>query len=216
MFTGLVHTLGRVITCTRDRIQIAADMHRFADVAVGDSIAVDGVCLTVTAYDTQGFTAATSPETRQRSTLGQRPWVNLEPALRVGQKLGGHFVTGHVDGIGILTRSEPVGRDFWEMDFNAPAAVQRYLIAKGSVAVNGVSLTIAQARSDGFRVAVIPLTYAQTNLHHLQPGDPVNLEADLLGKYVEKFLQGAAVAPAISQDFLSQHGFLGAGANLIE
>lgn len=94
--------------------------------------------------------------------------------------------------------------------------MQRYLIAKGSVAVNGVSLTVAQARSDGFRVAVIPLTYAQTNLHHLQPGDPVNLEADLLGKYVEKFLQGAAVVPAISQDFLSQHGFLGAGVNLIE
>ncbi len=216
MFTGLIPTLGQVVTQTDDRIRIATPMTYFPDVAVGDSIAVDGVCLTVTAYDSQGFTAATSPETRQRSTLGQRSWVNLEPALRVGQKLGGHFVTGHVDGVGRLTRTEQVGTGFWEMDFAAPPVVSRYLIPKGSVAVNGVSLTIAQVLAAGFRVAVIPLTYEYTNLHHLRPGDPVNLEADILGKYVEKFICPAAVVPEISQNFLTQHGFMGAGSNLVQ
>ncbi|APB34930.1 riboflavin synthase subunit alpha [Gloeomargarita lithophora Alchichica-D10] len=216
MFTGLIHTLGQVVTQTQNRLTIAAPMSYFPDVAVGDSIAVDGVCLTVTAYDSQGFTAATSPETRQRSTLGQRLWVNLEPALRVGQKLGGHFVSGHVDGVGSLTRSERVGGDFWELDFSAPPAVGRYLIPKGSIAVNGVSLTIAQVLGNGLQAAVIPLTYEATNLHHLRPGDPVNLEADVLGKYVEKFLQPGATNPALSENFLTQHGFMGSGSNLVQ
>lgn len=216
MFTGLIPTLGQVVSQTCDRLTISTDMSYFPDMAVGDSMAVDGVCLTVMAYDRQGFTVATSPETRRRSSLGQRTWVNLEPALRVGQQLGGHFVTGHVDGVGTLIRSERVGRDFWDMDFAAPPAVSRYLIPKGSVAVNGVSLTVASILPEGFRVAVIPLTYETTNLHHLRPGDPVNLEADILGKYVEKFIHPSAPAPAISQNFLREHGFMGVGSNLVQ
>ncbi|WAS05032.1 riboflavin synthase [Gloeomargaritales cyanobacterium VI4D9] len=216
MFTGLIQTLGQVIAQTPDRLTVATAMHHFPDLQVGDSIAVDGVCLTVTAYDGRGFTAATSPETRQRTCLGQRPWVNLEPALRVGQKLGGHFVSGHVDGVGTLTRREPVGGDFWELDFRVPPLVRRYLVPKGSIAINGVSLTVAQVWADGLRVAVIPLTYTATNLPYLRPGDPVNLEADLLGKYVEQLLQPRGVATPISQNFLIQHGFMDSGANLVQ
>ncbi|MCS7030318.1 MAG: riboflavin synthase [Gloeomargarita sp. SKYG116] len=209
MFTGLVQTLGQVRWHSRDRIYVAADMGCFPDLAVGDSMAVDGVCLTVTDFDAQGFTAATSPETRRRSTLGQRAWVNLEAALRVGQKLGGHFVTGHVDGVGQLQRSHAVGADFWEMDFTAPPEVARYLVPKGSIAVNGVSLTIANVWEAGFRVAVIPLTYTATNLQYLRPGDPVNLEADILGKYVERFLRPWSTTLDLTPDFLAQHGFFG-------
>ncbi len=216
MFTGLICTVGEVVTQTQAQLTITADLSHFPELAVGDSIAVDGVCLTVTAYDATGFTAATSPETRQRSTLGQRRRVNLEPALRVGQKLGGHFVSGHVDGVGQLRRRERVGSDFWEMDFTAPPPVSRYLIPKGSIAVNGVSLTLAHLWEDGFRVAVIPLTYEHTNLHDLRPGDSVNLEADVLGKYVEKFLQPLATEPPLTENFLRQHGFMGVGANLIQ
>ncbi|MCS6782190.1 MAG: riboflavin synthase [Gloeomargarita sp. SKYBB_i_bin120] len=208
MFTGLVQALGQVQRYCSDYIQITTAMHRFPDLAVGDSIAVDGVCLTVTALDAQGFTAAMSPETRRRSTLGQRRWVNLEAALRVGQKLGGHFVTGHVDGVGYLQRTTMVGQDFWEMDFTAPPEVARYLVPKGSIAVNGVSLTIAAVADALFRVAVIPLTYRSTNLQYLRPGDPVNLEADILGKYVERLLQPRSVAPDLTLEVLAQHGFV--------
>jgi riboflavin synthase len=209
MFTGLIHALGQVVAQTPDRITIATPMQRFPDMAVGDSVAVDGVCLTVMAYDGQGFTAATSPETQQRTCLGQRRWVNLEPALRVGQKMGGHFVSGHVDGVGTVSRCEPVGRDFWEFDFWLPPAVRRYVIPKGSIAINGVSLTVAQVLAEGVRVAVIPLTYTATNLQYLRPGDPVNVEADMLGKYVERFLHPEAAPAPVTQDFLRQHGFVG-------
>ncbi|MEN9207065.1 MAG: riboflavin synthase [Gloeomargarita sp. GMQP_bins_120] len=208
MFTGLVQALGRVRRCSGHCLEITTNMACFPDLAVGDSMAVDGVCLTVTAYDPQGFTAATSPETLRRSCLGQREWVNVEAALRVGQKLGGHFVTGHVDGVGYLQDKQAVGSEFWEMAFTAPPEVARYLVPKGSIAVNGVSLTIANLQGTTFRVAVIPLTYQHTNLQYLRPGDPVNLEADLLGKYVERFLQPWSVPAPLTAEFLAQHGFV--------
>ncbi len=216
MFTGLICALGQVIAQTPDYLTVATEMQRFPDMAVGDSVAVDGVCLTVTAYDGQGFTAAISPETRQRTCLGQRRWVNLEPAVRVGQKLGGHFVSGHVDGVGTLTRSVSVGQAFWELDFWVPPEVHRYLVPKGSIAINGISLTVARVLPAGVQVAVIPLTYRATNLQYLRPGDPVNLEADMLGKYVEKFLQTGAASPPLTSDFLRQHGFMGDRVNLIQ
>ncbi len=192
------------------------------DLTVGDSVAVDGVCLTVVEILPQGFVADASPETLARSTLGHRPEarVNLETALRVGSKLGGHFVTGHVDGIGTLESSVPTATS-WEMTFTTTAAVARYVIAKGSIAVNGISLTVAYCDPEGthFTVAVIPHTYAATNLHGLRPGQTVNLEGDILGKYVEKFLrsgtmphlaQSLAQSPVatLTSEFLAENGYL--------
>jgi riboflavin synthase len=199
------------------------------DLELGDSVSVDGVCLTVTEILPQGFTADVSPETLDRSTLGQQAalgselaYVNLEPSLRVGSKIGGHFVTGHIDGTGYL--ESVVQTDIaWEMSFRvAEARVARYLVPKGSIAVNGVSLTVADctATGDWFKVAVIPVTYAETNLRYLQSGSPVNLEGDVLGKYVEKFLRLGTGTEAIADlealiqpddltpTFLAEHGYL--------
>lgn len=218
MFTGLVQGLGTLRSQGADKLQIICTPQVsgliLPDLALGDSVAVDGVCLTVVEILPQGFVADASPETLARSTLGDRDtgWVNLETSLRVGSKLGGHFVTGHVDGIGRLQSSVQTATS-WEMAFTTTAAVGRYVIAKGSIAVNGISLTIADCDHTGtyFTAAVIPHTYAETNLHQLQPGNPVNLEGDILGKYVEKFLRsgsgGAPSLEALTPEFLAEHGY---------
>jgi len=223
MFTGLVQGTGRLQTLAPDKVQITCAPRlaglMLADLALGDSVAVDGVCLTVESILPQGFIAVVSPETRDRSTLGtaENRLVNLETSLRVGSKVGGHFVTGHVDGMGHLASAVQTSTS-WELAFTAPAAVARYILVKGSVAVNGISLTVAHCNQDGsyFTVAVIPHTYAETNLHQLQPGNPVNLEGDLLGKYVEKFLCLGPVDSIHSPDlaiadltpaFLAEHGY---------
>ncbi len=195
MFTGLVTTIGTLQLLSEQQVRVScgvADL--LADMAIGDSVAVDGVCLTVTELLPDGFVAAISPETISRTILrwsGGSWSVNLEPSLRVGSKLGGHFVTGHIDGVGYLEASVQTA-NAWEMSFQVPdSRVSRYIVPKGSIAVNGVSLTVAECNATGswFKVAVIPHTYAETNLHDLQPGSPVNLEGDVLGKYVEKFLR---------------------------
>jgi riboflavin synthase len=239
MFTGLIQALGTLersgdqlyITCVEDTA------HRILmDLAIGDSVAVDGICLTVTEVLAQGFVAIASPETLHRTTLGNaqpRSWVNLEPSLRVGSKLGGHFVTGHVDGVGHLDAIERTATS-WELDFVVEEGrVARYIVPKGSVAVNGVSLTVADCNDSGswFKVAVIPHSYATTNLHCLQPGSLVNLEGDILGKYVEKLWGSGsnqnllplstatqhttppsradkATQENVSLSFLAEHGYL--------
>ncbi|NEP58893.1 MAG: riboflavin synthase [Symploca sp. SIO2G7] len=221
MFTGLIQALGKLYPLENERLQISCldPCHAImADIALGDSIAVDGVCLTVATILPKGFIATASPETLRRSTLGtipaERP-VNLESSLRVGSKIGGHFVTGHVDGQGYV--GEIVKTDSaWEMNFMIPKSqVMRYVVPKGSMSVNGISLTVADcsAVGDWFKVAVIPVTYNETNLQYLQPNDSVNLEGDILGKYVERFTQlnrSPKIEPAqpdISLDFLSSHGY---------
>ncbi|NES97823.1 MAG: riboflavin synthase, partial [Desertifilum sp. SIO1I2] len=190
------------------------------DLTLGDSVAVDGVCLTVEQIFPQGFIVDVSPETLRRTTLEhqlrhQIP-VNLETSLRVGSKLGGHFVTGHVDGIGYLQASIQTATS-WEMTFSvAEASLSRYLVSKGSIAVNGISLTVAQcdsgtdrfANRQHFTVAVIPHTYRETNLHYLEPGSKVNLEGDILGKYVERFLEFTPPGTPVSANFLVEHGYL--------
>lgn len=192
------------------------------DLAIGDSVAVDGVCLTAIEVLSDGFIADASPETLERSTLGQvaGAWVNLETSLRVGGKLGGHFVTGHVDGVGSL-QSAVQTETAWEMTFATTSAqVSRYILPKGSIAINGVSLTVADCDPAGswFMAAVIPHTYTETNLQYLRPGSQVNLEGDILGKYVEKFLR-AGISPGlmghiatpsdrVTPEFLTEHGFL--------
>lgn len=231
MFTGLIQAIGTLKPWSAEELQIscpgAAGETLLKETAIGDSIAVDGVCLTVTQLMPSGFLAAVSPETRDRSTLGRgKSLVNLEASLRVGSKLGGHFVTGHVDGIGHLESSVQI-ENAWEMTFKVTdGRVSRYIVPKGSISVNGVSLTVAECDAIGswFSVAVIPLTYAETNLQHLEAGDSVNLEGDVLGKYVEKFLRmsngsiataqletvmaGSASRDSITPEFLMENGYL--------
>ncbi len=216
MFTGLVKALGRITRFEERRIVIRCPAIA-PDLELGDSVAVNGVCLTVTACLPDGFTADISPETLERSNLGMPGLrhVNIEPSLRVGDKLGGHFVSGHIDGTGSLEAVTARGGS-WELDILAPPVVARYVIPKGSIAVNGISLTVARCDRGGewFRVAVIPHTYEHTNLHELAIGSAVNLEGDMLGKFVEKFVRGrgdGAPSPtdaAITPEFLSQHGWL--------
>jgi riboflavin synthase len=195
VFTGLIQALGTVQLLDRYRLQVNCTSQPLLNgLQIGDSVAVDGACLTVETLLSQGFIVTVSPETLQRTTLGQQAKtsgnVNLEPALRIGDRLGGHFVTGHVDGLGTLKSIDTSGSS-WRLSFTAPTSVAPYLIPKGSIAVNGISLTVAECDAAGtwFGVAVIPHSFAQTNLQSLQVGQAVNLEADLLGKYTAKLLQ---------------------------
>jgi riboflavin synthase len=217
VFTGLIQALGTMQPLGGDSWQITcvseSSKSITQDLAYGDSVAVDGVCLTVEEVLNDGFIATASPETLRRTTLGseQTPqgYVNLETSLRVGGKVGGHFVMGHVDGTGKLISAAETASS-WEMTFMASPEIARYIVPKGSIAVNGISLTIAtyQPEMCQFTVAVIPLTYAETNLSYLVPGSWVNLEGDILGKYVEKFLDlGNQYHPEITPDFLRENGY---------
>ncbi|YAF97448.1 MAG: riboflavin synthase [Nodularia sp. CChRGM 3473] len=220
MFTGLIQALGTIKPLGGDSWQITCASQSsvviMQDLAYGDSVAVDGVCLTVEEIFHNGFIATASPETLRRTTLGdeqtQQRYVNLEASLRVGGKVGGHFVMGHVDGIGQLVAAEQTASS-WEMTFTAPEAIARYIVPKGSIAVNGISLTVAayEPELSQFTVAVIPLTYAETNLRHLVSGSWVNLEGDILGKYVEKFLvpgKQHLKTDMVTPAFLAEHGYL--------
>lgn len=233
MFTGLVQDVGTLQTLDPEHVEITCseDSIILQGLELGDSVAVDGVCLTVVKILPIGFIADVSPETMRRTALGRSEGrvkrVNLETSLRIGSKLGGHFVTGHVDGVGYF-QSAVQAATSWDITFTTESdTVARYILSKGSVAVNGISLTVADCNLEGtsFSVAVIPHTYTATNLCHLQPGSWVNLEGDILGKYVEKFLRSDRTASnpplgsrsgngyashdaAISTDFLAEHGYL--------
>ena len=189
MFTGLVRELGEVesVEETSDglRLRVRGDATARA-VNVGDSVAVSGVCLTVAeaAGDTLAFDAV--PETLRRSTLGRLApgaRVNLEPALQTGDPVGGHFVQGHVDGVGRIRRVTDEG-----LEVEAPPEILRYCVEKGSIAVEGVSLTVAELADGGFSVALVPHTRDVTTLGRVSEGDQVNLEVDMLAKYVEKLV----------------------------
>jgi riboflavin synthase len=191
MFTGIVEETGKVVAFTQGedswKLQIAADV-ALQDVALGDSIAVNGCCLTVTKFDAGNVWFDVLEETRRvtnLSTLGEGSSVNLERALRFGGKIGGHFVTGHVDGQGVIEVFEPRGADHY-LRVRAPEGQGRYLIHKGSITIDGISLTVAEVAGDVFAVWLIPTTIQVTNLREKQAGGLVNLEFDLLGKYIEK------------------------------
>lgn len=191
MFTGIVEETGKVVAFTRGadswKLQIAAEV-ALQDVALGDSIAVNGCCLTVTQFEAGHVWFDVLEETRRvtnLSTLEAGAAVNLERALRFGGKIGGHFVTGHVDGQGIIEVFEPRGADHY-LKVRAPAGQGRYLIHKGSITIDGISLTVAEVAGDTFAVWLIPTTIQVTNLREKRAGAPVNLEFDLLGKYIEK------------------------------
>ncbi len=186
MFTGLVREVGKVVSFENGRLRVESSLAA----AIGDSVSIAGCCLTVVDGDRRTLAFDAVPETLARTTLGRlRPGdgVNLEPALRAGEPLGGHYVQGHVDGVGTVrsVAEEGDGRRVW---LDAPESIHRYCVEKGSVAVDGVSLTIAAVDDSGFAVALVPHTLAVTTLGSLAPGDPVNLEADVLAKYVEKLV----------------------------
>ncbi len=184
MFTGIVQAVGRVLRVNPHKIDCGAlDL---SGVAVGDSVCVQGVCLTVTARTASGFTADVSAETLRVTTGLERPGeVNLEKALRAGDALGGHLVAGHVDGVGELVRRE--GSVF---RFRAPDGLSVYIAKKGSICIDGVSLTVNAVEGAEFDVNLIPHTLEVTTLKRLQPGSRVNLEADLIARYVERIVRG--------------------------
>jgi riboflavin synthase len=191
MFTGIVEETGTVVAFTRGgdswKLQIAAKA-ALADVALGDSIAVNGCCLTVTRFDAGNVWFDVLEESRRLtnlSTIAAGTAVNLERALRFGGKIGGHFVTGHVDGPGVVEVFESRGADHY-LRVRAPKGSGRYLIHKGSITIDGISLTVAEVEGDVFAVWLIPTTVQVTNLREKRAGSPVNLEFDLLGKYIEK------------------------------
>jgi riboflavin synthase len=216
VFTGLIQGSGSLYALGPRQLLVRCGNDAFVSaLEIGDSIAVDGACLTVETIEDKGFVVTISPETIRRTTLEQgmnTDWtVNLEPALRVGDRLGGHFVSGHIDGLGQV-RSVTQSAESWEMHFTVSPELGRYILPKGSIAINGVSLTIADCTEDGtqFMVAVIPHSFANTNLQHLALNQSVNIETDMLGKYVAKLLGHPShqTQPEITPDFLAEHGFV--------
>ena len=213
MFTGIIEEIGTLRSIERrgGKAVLAIAVHALPDdIKAGDSIAVDGVCLTVTSLTGDSFMADAVEETLSRSTLkswNQGERVNVEYALRAGRRLGGHFVQGHVDGVGII-------RDIRELEGSMlytlllPEELTSFCIEKGSIAIDGISLTIARLSGNEITVSIIPHTRGNTNLAHKRMGSGVNVEVDLIGKYVRRFLDGAQQNEGISEEFLRKTGFL--------
>ncbi len=215
MFTGLVEDVGKIVSLVRSagsgRLTVATGLP-LAEIALGDSVAVNGVCLTVTRPETTGLTFDVSPESLERSNLGALKGgerVNLERALRLSDRLGGHIVTGHVDCIGrVETRREEANAIILTVTLLDPA-MARYLVPKGSVAVDGISLTVNDVAATTFSVSIIPHTAAMTTLIHRKVGDRVNIETDIIGKYVERLLAGhQGSTGGITTELLAQNGFM--------
>ncbi|RJQ24913.1 MAG: riboflavin synthase [Peptococcaceae bacterium] len=215
MFTGIIEELGILQKINRgaDSAQLVISARKILeDMRVGDSVAVNGVCLTAAAFSSRDFAADVMAETLSRTDLGRlKPgyFVNLERSVRLGDRLGGHLVSGHIDGTGTIVRQEKYDIAV-VVTIQAPAAITRYLIEKGSVAVDGISLTVVEVTGEQFSVSLIPHTARNTTLGHKKIGHTVNLEADIIGKYVEKFLdsrQETGRESKITLDFLAEHGF---------
>lgn len=193
MFTGLIETTGRLVrgTAGADGGRISIETTIGAELAVGDSVAVNGVCLTAVSVTTHGFDADVSPQTVRVTTAGD--WVagrrvNLERPLRADARLGGHFVLGHVDGVSRVLAIRSESQSDW-LEFELPPELAKYVIPKGSIAIDGISLTIADLRDDRFAVQIVPHTWQATTLSDRVVGDAVNLEADVLGKHVARLVE---------------------------
>jgi riboflavin synthase len=198
MFTGIIEALGDVrgIAPLTDGRELSLAAPFAAELAPGESVAVNGACLTVVTHDAQTFRVQAGFETLQKTNLGElkkNDRINLERALRLNDRLGGHLVTGHVDGVGRILERTPHG-EFELIWFSAARELTRQMAAKGSIAVDGISLTLVEVQEDRFSVMLIPHTLAHTTLGLKRPGDTVNLETDLLAKYVEKQLQRTPLA----------------------
>ena len=213
MFTGIIEGLGTIAAMRSaaqgKRIALTADFD-LEGAKIGDSIAVNGACLTVVILQGRRFEADVSPETLQRtafsrSLVGDR--VNLERALRFSDRLDGHLVSGHIDGMGFLRGRQSQGNAIL-VTIEAPRPLTRYIIEKGSIAVDGISLTVNRVESDRFQISIIPHTAKLTTIGFKNIGDPVNIETDLIGKYVERFLSIRSDGPSIDRDFLARNGFI--------
>jgi riboflavin synthase len=194
MFTGLIEDVGKIDALRFNdgsAVLTVKTNLSLRSLALGASVAVNGACLTVVKKDKRSFTVDVSPETLKRTsleTLAVGSLVNLEQPMRLQDRLGGHLVTGHVDGVGTIVAIRKQG-EFTIFTFRAPARLASFLVSKGSIAVDGISLTINDCRRDGFSIAIIPFTLRHTNLRARRVGDKVNLETDLIGKYIHSFLE---------------------------
>ncbi|MGI6655946.1 MAG: riboflavin synthase [Desulfobulbus sp.] len=216
MFTGIIQGMGTVLAKRPSgggvTFELEADFH-LTDPEEGESIAVNGACLTARSITGRRFLADVSPESLSRTGLGRLSAgsrVNLERALRLCDRLGGHLVSGHVDAQAQVRERRPQG-EFTFFAFTLDRSLMRYVVEKGSVTIDGISLTVNGCADEWFSVSIIPHTLAVTTLGELRPGDSVNVEVDIIGKYVEKLLAGHDVAPAtnrINPAFLAEHGFL--------
>lgn len=215
MFTGIIEEVGSVTGVvsagTSGEIRIRAGKV-LEGTKIGDSIAVNGVCLTVTRLCGDGFTADVMPVTLQRTNLGKLcsgDPVDLERAMSADGRFGGHIVTGHIDGVGYIREMHREGNAIW-VTVGAPAEILRRIVPKGSIAIDGISLTVAQLERESFSVSIIPHTGEETILLKKKPGDPVNLENDIVGKYVERLLgmePKEEKSPGLTMEFLREHGF---------
>jgi len=215
MFTGIIEEIGTVCSVKRSGsssfIEIKAQKV-LEDVHIGDSIAVNGVCLTVTHFSGGVFRADVMNETLNRSSLGSLASgspVNLERAMAAGGRFGGHIVSGHIDGTGTITDIKNDGIAVWYTIAASPELL-RYIVVKGSIAIDGISLTVAKVTDTSFSVSIIPHTASQTILGNRRIGDTVNLENDIIGKYVEKLMKPADSSPqsSLSMEMLAKHGFI--------
>ncbi|MBN6188516.1 riboflavin synthase [Aneurinibacillus sp. BA2021] len=216
MFTGIVEEIGTIRSIKRGQqsavLEISAEKV-LQGVRLGDSIAVNGICLTVTEFTARHFAADVMPETIHRTSLaslGPGAPVNLERALAAGDRFGGHFVSGHVDGTGRIAAKQAYDNAVLYR-IEADDALLRYIIPKGSIAIDGISLTVVEVTDGGFSVSLIPHTLAETVLQYKQKGDQVNLECDMIGKYIERFMTwGEQKRPSstLTESFLAEHGFL--------
>lgn len=211
MFTGIIQVFGKikVIEKKGESGRIVVEIEPGSkDINTGDSIAVDGVCLTVVKHDKDSFTADISKETINLTTIGELKIdskVNLEWSLTPSTPMGGHIVTGHIDGVGVIRKKEVKGGNA-ELEVLPPPEVMGQIVKKGSVAIDGISLTIAETFKDKFRVVLIPHTLNNTTLSFKGPGDRLNIETDIIAKYVERFL-GSYKGGKVTEEFLMEHGF---------
>ena len=214
MFTGIIEDKGRVLKVEyrgqEKRLTIGMPPH-LTEVQLGDSININGVCLTVARKGQQSIELDLSKETLQRSALGelkQGDEVNLERALRLSDRLGGHIVNGHIDGIGVIIEKKKE-RDFLQLTIRIPESVSKYVVQKGSIAIDGISLTVNEYQGGEIRLTLIPYTIEKTTLVDKKVGDRLNVEADILGKYVEKLLaRGDKKTGEMDLSFLKEHGFI--------
>jgi len=208
MFTGIIEELGKIQEIKSNKITVECGTV-IEDAKLGDSIAVNGVCLTVTTLLPKGFTADVSPETFKVTALEnlhKGDFVNLERAMKADGRFGGHMVSGHIDGKGKYLDCKKQG-DFYELNIELPFEQSKYVVKKGSIAINGISLTVAEIDNNVISLAIIPHTFENTNLKTLKFGDYVNIEVDIVAKYIEKFLSTSDNKSRIDLKFLQEHGF---------
>jgi riboflavin synthase len=215
MFTGLIEDVGKVLKITRSgasaRLDVATSFP-VEEIRLGDSVSVNGSCLTVVEISSSTLAFDVSPETIDRTAfkwLKPGNHVNLERALKLGDRLGGHIVSGHVDCVASLVSRREISGNY-VCEFRMPKEFTRYIIEKGSVAIDGISLTVNTVSEEGFSVNIIPHTARKTNLQYRKPGEEVNIETDILGKYVERLLSGrtANMKSGVTMELLAKNGFL--------